>query len=54
MMQPADTSECRAEDQVVIVALQKLVVCWTICGGVIEECLLFGGHSEQHATTGLL
>lgn len=57
MMQPADTSECRAEDQVAIVALQKLEVCWTICGGVIEECWLFGGqlsnspHSEQHAMT---
>lgn len=60
MMQPAHTSEASADYQVVIMALQKLEVCWTICGGVFEECLLFGGqlsnshHSEQTAMTGLL
>lgn len=36
-----------AGDQVVITALHELEVCWTICGGVFEECLLFGGSALQ-------
>lgn len=34
----------QADDQVVIMAVQKLEACWTICGGVFEECLWFGGQ----------
>lgn len=45
MTQQADTSDCSADDQVVIMAVQ----CWTICGGVFEECMWFGGQlSNSH------
>lgn len=49
MRQQADTSDCSADDQVVIMAVQKLEACWTICGGVFEECVWFGGQlSNSH------
>lgn len=49
MTQQADTSDCSADDQVVIMAVQKLEGCWTICGGVFEKFLWFGGQlSNSH------